>query len=436
MSADTGAAARVLTARALADVLDAGRSLTDALADLGDKLEAPRDRALVRRLCNRVLRDRPALEWRLSKLLRKPLPRSARTVHFLLLAGLDQLIEEREPAAAVVHASVAAARAAGHDRLAGLVNAVLRNYRRRADTLDALPDQPALRLGYPDWLLERLQADWPRDWREIAEAGNRPPPTWLRVNRRRADVEGVRKMLAESGVEALADPRFPDALRLERAAAVSALPGFAEGLFSIQDAGAQSAAELLSLADGQRVLDACAAPGGKAAHILEHADVELTAVDSDPRRARRIEQTFDRLGLAGRVVAADAASPQTFDDSVEYDRILVDAPCSATGVMRRHPDVRWLRRPGDIVDNVRLQARILDALWPLLKTDGLLVYASCSILRAENDERIRDFIDQHPDAEVVDFELSDSVRMEPGRQILPGRLDRDGFYYAVLRRVR
>jgi len=434
-SGEIGAAARRSAARALSDVLDSGRSLTDALAGLSAALDSSRDRAFVRRLCNRVLRDRPALEWRLSKLLRKRLPRRAREVHFLLLCALDQLVEDREPARAVVHATVAATRAAGHAHLAGMVNAVLRNHQRRADELGRLPDRASIRLGYPDWLLDRIRADWPEQWQAIAEAGNRPPPTWLRVNQRRAAVGEIVERLAESGIEGHQDARFPDAIRLERSVAVAALPGFSEGLFSIQDAGAQTAARLLDLRDGQRVLDACAAPGGKSAHILEAADVELTAIDNDAQRLPRIEENLRRLGLNGRVALADAASGQDFDAGARYDRILIDAPCSATGVMRRHPDVRWLRRPGDIEGNTETQRRILESAWSRLEPGGLLVYASCSILRAENCEQIRAFIERNADAQTVELDIADCLPTNPGYQILPGSLDRDGFFYAGLRRL-
>ena len=363
MNATTGAEARLVAARALAAVLDQRRNLGDALADLDRRLDDGRDRALVRRLCNRVLRDYPALEWRLGQLLRKPLGRKAREIHFLLLTALDQLIEGREPPHAIVHASVAAARSAGQHHLSGLVNAVLRNQQRRADELEEkMPRDPALRLGYPAWLLEALRHDWPNDWRAIAEAGNRKPPVWLRVNRRRTTPDALCLKLAEKGIQAATSPHFPDAVRLDHPARVSSLPGYAEGEFSVQDAGAQAAAALLELEDGQRVLDACAAPGGKAAHILECADVALTALEIDPSRAERIGRTFERLGLKGRVVIADAARPETWAGSDTFDRILVDAPCSATGVLRRHPDIRWQRQPGDIADNARLQAGILEAL--------------------------------------------------------------------------
>lgn len=437
MKTPAGAEARLVAARALEAVLDQRRNLGDALADLDRQLSEGRDRALVRRLCNRVLRDYPALEWRLGRLLRKPLGRKARDIHFLLLLALDQLIEGREPPHAIVHASVAAARSAGQHHLSGLVNAVLRNQQRRAAELEAqLPRDPALRLGYPAWLLDAIRHDWPDHWRSIAEAGNLKPPTWLRVNRRRSTPESLRLKLAENGIEAATSPHFPDALRLDHPARVSSLPGYAEGEFSVQDAGAQAAASLMDLEPGQRVLDACAAPGGKAAHILESADVVLTALEIDPARAERIGQNFERLGLAGSVVIGDAAQPDTWAGDERFDRILVDAPCSATGVLRRHPDIRWQRQPGDIEDNAGLQTRILDALWPLLAPGGLLVYASCSILHAENRDQARDFIARHADAQLHEADLEDAVATDPGRQILPGSLDRDGFYYLRLRRVQ
>lgn len=437
MNAAAGAEARLVAARALAAVLDQRRNLGDALADLDGQLGDSRDRALVRRLCNRALRDYPALEWRLGQLLRKPLARRAREIHFLLLSALDQMIEAREPAHAIVHSSVAATRYAGQHHLSALVNAVLRSYQRRAQQLEAeMPADPALRLGYPAWLLDAIRRDWPDQWRQIAEAGNRKPPMWLRVNRRRSTPEKLRLKLAEGGIQAATSAHFPDAIRLDHPARVSSLPGFAEGEFSVQDAGAQSAAALLDLEDGQRVLDACAAPGGKAAHILECADVALTALEIDPARAERIGQTFQRLGLKGRVLIGDAAEPETWAGGQQFDRILIDAPCSSSGVLRRHPDIRWQRQPGDIAENARLQALILRALWPKLAPGGLLVYASCSILHAENRDQAREFAAGHADAQRHETELEDAVAVDPGCQILPGSLDRDGFYYFRLRRLR
>lgn len=432
-----GAQPRAAAARALVEVIDRGRTLTDALAGIERVLSDGRDRALVRRLCNRSLCDLPALEWRLARLLRQPLPRKARSVHFLLLAALGELLEQREPAPAVIHASVEATRALKQPHLARLVNGVLRGWQREGQRIEsALPQTPAMQLGYPDWMVETLRRDWPDHWEQILGTGNAPPPLWLRVNRRRIDREGLAARLVSAGISAEAMPEFPDALRLEHSARITDLPGFAEGLFSVQDAGAQACAALLELEDGQRVLDACAAPGGKAADILECAEVDLTALELDPERARRVTEGLDRLGLRGRVIVGDAAEPGAWWDRQAYDRILVDAPCSATGVLRRHPEIRWLRRATDIAANALAQRAILDALWPLLAPGGLLVYATCSILHAENREQVESFLGRHDDASALDCAPPESVDCRPGSQILPGSLDRDGFYFAVLRRMQ
>jgi len=437
MSTPAGAEARLVAARALAGVLDERRNLGDALAGLDQQLPDGRDRALVRRLCNRVLKNYPALEWRLNQLLHKPLQRKTREIHFLLLMALDQLIECREPARAIVHASVAAARKSRHHQLSGLVNAVLRNQQRRARELEAkLPEDPALRLGYPQWLLDAIRQDWPSQWQAIARAGNEKPPLWLRVNRQRTTAEALCQKLAQSGIGACTSPHFPDAIRLDHPARVSELPGYVDGEFSIQDAGAQAAAGLLELAKGQKVLDACAAPGGKAAHILEYADVALTTLELDSARAERIGENFARLGLKGRIVVGDATNPEAWAGNERFERILVDVPCSATGVLRRHPDIRWQREAGDIVANAALQGRILDALWPLLAPGGLLVYASCSILHAENRDQAREFTARHADAHPLETSLDEGVATNPGCQILPGSLDRDGFFYMRMRRLR
>ena len=437
MSTAAGAEARLVAARALASVFDQRRNLSEALAGLDRQLPDSRDRALVRRLCNRVLRNYPALEWRLSQLLRKPLARKARDVHFLLISALDQLTEKREPARAIVHSSVAATRAAGHPHLGSLVNAVLRNHQRRCEELSgAMPDDPALRLGYP-----RMAAGTASTRLAGPVAGNRPGRQPKRRRSGSGSIAGAARRrtcrkLRAAGFEAETDTRFPDAVRLDQPARVSSLPGYADGQFSVQDAGAQAATSLMALEDGQRVLDACAAPGGKAAHILERAQVRLTALELNPERAERIGETFERLGLSGEVVVGDAARPQIWGAGQTFDRILVDVPCSATGVLRRHPDVRWQRQAGDIVASTALQGRILEALWPLLAPGGLLVYASCSILHAENRDQAREFIARHAEAQPLETRLDEGVATDPGCQILPGSLDRDGFYYMRMRRLR
>lgn len=441
----TGAAPRRAAARTLAAVLDRHRNLATALAPELGGLEDSRDRALARRLTLAVLRDLPALEFRLGRLLEKPLPRRARNVRLLLLSALAELFEAREPARAVVHASVAAARLDGHEHLAGLVNAVLRNYRRQAAQIEAaLPDDPQHRHGHPEWLVEALQRDWPDDWQSMLAANNRPPPVWLRVNRRRITRAEFLEQLAAAGHPASADDVLPEAIRLDKAAAITGLPGYRRGWFAVQDAGAQWAAAWMQLQDGLRVLDACAAPGGKTAHMLEHAAVELSAVELDPKRLEATRAGLERLGLAGemagemdsRLIAADATRPAAWWDGRPFDRILIDAPCSATGVIRRHPDIRWLRRPEDIVANAEVQRRLLDALWPLLKPGGMLVYATCSVLAEENDRQINAFVERTPDARDHPLPEAPGRRMEIGRQIMPGEAGMDGFYYCRLVRLQ
>ena len=439
-SGSTGASARVLTAKAMLAVLDKRQSLSEQLDEVLTHVESSRDRALVRRLCNNLLRHRPVLEWRLKQLLQKPLARKARCVHFLLLSAIDELLEQREPAPAIIHASVAAARLAGFDHLAGLVNAVLRNHQRRHEKLNRdQPDNDAFRYGYPDWLIGRIRRDWPDCWQDILDNGNQPPPIWLRVNPRRTSRAQVVHALDEHNIASHTEPGFKHAIRLERPGRISALPGYEQGWFSVQDAGAQACTTLLDLKSGLRVLDACAAPGGKAAHALEQADVDLTALEINSQRCRRIEQNLERLGLPAQIRVADATETERWWDGQAFDRILIDAPCSATGVIRRHPDIRWLRRAEDIDANVSAQRHLLTSLWPLLKPGGLLVYASCSILHAENRTQARWFLDNHHDAEVVPItaenELAQAIPMEPGLQILPGSLGRDGFYYVVFRRL-
>jgi 16S rRNA (cytosine967-C5)-methyltransferase len=432
-----GSAPRAAAARAVLAVLDRGRALDAALPPLLEALADSRDRALARRLSHGVLRDWPALDWLIARLVDRPLRGGKRELHFLLAVALHELRDGREPAHAVVHAAVAAARAMHGQRMTGLVNAVLRHFgRRREGLLAQMPDTPVFRFGYPGWLVCLIEDDRGEAAGDILAAGNRPPPLWLRVNRRRIDRAGYRQSLVEAGIEAAMPESFPDALVPSERVAISALPGFSEGLVSVQDGAAQLAVEHLDLQAGQRVLDACAAPGGKTAHILERCDVDLTALDVDGQRLERVAGGLERLGLQAKLVEGDAADPESWWDGKRFDRILIDAPCSATGVIRRHPDIRWLRRREDIAQLVEIQRRILDALWPLLEPDGILVYATCSLMRVENDEQARAFLERHADARAIDNSDLPGRPAAPGRQLLPGDQDCDGFYYLVARRLR
>ena len=418
------------------DVLDRGQSLDADFAERVALLEASRDRALARRLVHTLMRDWPAANALVGLLLERKPARRDRLVHFILALALAELREGREPARAVVHAAVESARLVGLRHLSGLVNAVLRRYLRgSADFQAQLPDDPVHAYGYPGWLVERIQADWPQDWASVLAAGNQSPPLWLRVNRRHWSTQAAHAALDEAGFSSSLHPALPDALRLDRRVAVSRLPGFAEGGLSVQDGAAQLSAEYLQPRAGQRVLDACAAPGGKAAHVLERADVDLTAVELDAARLERTAATFRRLKLQARLVQGDASQPEAWWDGQPYDRILIDAPCSASGVIRRHPDIRWLRRPGDIDQLAELQQRMLGALWPLLKPGGILVYVTCSILKAENVRQASRFLEQHADARAIEQAGLPGRAQDHGRQILPGEAGMDGFYHLAVERL-
>ena len=436
MPTPTGAEPRLVAARGAAAVLDQGRALDEALSGPLQQMAAARDRAQARRLANALMRDWPAADHLVRSLLRRKPARRDRLVHFILAIALVELREAREPARAVVYAAVESAGLAGLGHLRGLVNGVLRSYQRRRLELDALePDDPVRQTGYPAWLIDLVRSDWPTQWKLILEAGNRAPPVWLRVNRRFWSRDEAQRTLAQAGVETTAPAHSPDALILQQRMAIGSLPGFAEGSLSVQDGAAQAVVEYLQLQPGLRVLDACAAPGGKAAHALERTDLDLTAVDADPQRLEQVANTLTRLGLQANLVHGDAAEPQGWWNGQAYDRILIDAPCSATGVIRRHPDIRWLRRREDIAALVTLQARLLARLWPLLKPGGILVYATCSILRAENERQIQSFLEQHTDARALQHDTMPGCRQSFGRQILPGEDGMDGFYHVAVERL-
>jgi 16S rRNA (cytosine967-C5)-methyltransferase len=427
---------RLVAAHALMRVLDQGQSLDAVLDTLLADVEQSRDRALARRLCHGVLRDWPALNHLLARLLTKAPARRDRVVHFLLAIALSELRDGREPDHAIVHSAVEAVRAVGLGRLTGLANAVLRSFQRQQESLESeLVENPVLRFGYPGWLIEKIRSDWPEDWENILINGNQAPPLCLRVNRRHWTREQARQALVDAGHASRAPDFLPDGLLLEQRAAIAGLPGFLQGGLSVQDGAAQLAVEYLDLENGLRVLDACAAPGGKSAHILERAEVELTVLEIDEQRMERVGENLERLGLSARLVVGDATRPDQWWDGQPFDRILVDAPCTATGVIRRHPDIRWLRQPADIDAMVAVQATMLDRLWPLLSPGGILVYATCSILKAENQRQGQTLLERHEELQVIDHENLPGRACSPGRQLLPGDLDLDGFYHLAVRRL-
>lgn len=426
--------ARAAAAQAVLATLS-GSSLDDAFAKLPGDLPA-RDQAFAKTLAYGVLREHRLLSWLIAQLLDKPLPATS-AAHALLAVGLHQLRTLGTPPHAAVGETVNASEALGIAKARGLINAILRRYQRESAALEErLPADPAIRHSYPDWLSQAVWRDWGEQHAAVLEAGNEPAPLTLRVNRRRGSREDYLRRLAEIGMQAEPLPGLRDALRLAEPCPVDQLPGFADGLVSVQDASAQLAVDLLELRPRQRLLDACAAPGGKTAQALERQEeLFLTALDKDAKRLARVRQNLDRLGLSCVGFPADAADTRSWWNGEMFDRILLDAPCSGSGVIRRHPDIKWLRRADDISKLAAQQTRLLEALWPTLAPGGVLVYATCSILRAEGEEVLRSFLVKTPDAQEKKIDARWGEPRSVGRRIAPGALndfDGDGFYYARL----
>ena len=432
-----GAALRGEAARALARIVFDGVSLRIALAETAPRFADARDRALLSASLFAATRWWLRLDAALAMLLEKPLPPKLRDVRGLLVIAMAQISVLGLPDYAVVASSVDAAREFGHPRHGGLVNAVLRRFVRERAQIDAKLDRDEVtRTAHPRWLIDALRRDWPDAIDTILDANNREASLTLRVNRRRATRDDLIERLLAGGIAADPHADLADAVVLERSGDVTQFPGYAEGLFSVQDGAAQRVADLIDLADGQRVLDACAAPGGKAAHVLERADVELVALDRDASRLPRIGENLARLGLAADMRCGDAMEPKTWWDGRAFDRILIDAPCSATGIIRRQPDVRLHRRAGDIAGLATTQKQLLAALWPLLAPGGRLVYATCSVLMAENEAVLAAFRADCADAHSVPVPDVYGRAAGDGRQNLPGSGGMDGFYYAVLEKPR
>jgi 16S rRNA (cytosine967-C5)-methyltransferase len=424
-----GIAARVAAVRILDAVARGGRSLKAELAGALPELPDPRDRALVEAIVFAALRNRARYDATLAAWMPKPPGRRDGELHALLWAGFAQLDALGLAPHAAVDATVGAARALGRAHQAGLVNALLRRASREP--------LPAAQAGdaWPDWLSARIRDDWPRDADAIFAESAKEAPLWLRVNRRRATREDYLQRLREAGIEASGDDALVDALRLARAVPVTELPGFDAGDASVQDGSAQAVADALAPPHGARVLDACAAPGGKAAHLAERdAALRVLALDVDARRVRRMQDTFARLGLDIGARVADATDPGAWWDGTAFDAILLDAPCSATGIVRRQPDVLLHRRQSDLAALVALQARLLDALWPVLAPGGVLLYATCSILSEENSRQVRAFLERHADAALEPLGARYGRDTGFGSQRLPGEGGMDGFFVARLRR--
>jgi 16S rRNA (cytosine967-C5)-methyltransferase len=433
------ASARSLSAHAVARVLREGitldASLKQALAAADGSLHAS-----VRSLSYGAVRGYYRHEAILGMLLSQPVRSLDFLVRALLSVALYELEDARTPEYAVVDAAVECAKATDAVRAAGLINAVLRRYLRERKMLDAkIAARPATRHAAPIWLSDRLRADWPVRWTQLLAASDLQAPMWLRVNSRVATAEEYVQRLKMAGIGARASTLVPQAVVLDSPVDVHALPGFAEGLVSVQDLGAQCVAFLLGLAPDQRVLDACAAPGGKTALIAEREPnlEKLVAVDIDPKRLERVRETLSRGGLPAEVICGDAADPATWWDGVPFDRILLDAPCSGLGVIRRHPDIRIRKSPSDIDKLPALQGSLLKAAWGMLAPGGRLVYVTCTVTRSENRGVIAGFLADTAEASLVppaDWEGWPDLGEgdEFGRQILPGEAGADGFYYAAL----
>jgi 16S rRNA (cytosine967-C5)-methyltransferase len=411
----------------------AGRSLDSELTAVWRQHAtlSPQQRGAVQDVAYGALRHLGYIDAAIDRLLSRPL--TDLPVRNLLQVTLYQLLHTKAHSYAIVNHAVPAAARLGFPKAQGLVNAVLRNFLRRRDELDAAIMATDLgRYSYPQWWIDRVQVEYPEAWREILDAGNARPPLTLRVNRRKISRDNYLEILKLQDIGAHIVGR--DGIVIEKPRPVSLLPGFAEGQVSVQDAGAQLAAELLDVADGMRVLDACAAPGGKAAHLLELADIDLTAADIDAQRLQRVTENMTRLALNAKLLQADAGNPGAWRDAGIFDRILADVPCTASGVVRRHPDIKWLRKPADISAMAQRQTEILGTLWQLLGRGGKLLYATCSVFSDENGRQVEQFLARHPDARHIAVSLSAEGLRQSHGQLFPDAAH-DGFYYALLEKV-
>jgi 16S rRNA (cytosine967-C5)-methyltransferase len=421
---------RAAAATVLFHVVDKGQSLSTALPEAQQKIK-PRDYALLQEICYGSLRYLPRLETIANNLMDNPLKGNKRVFHHLVLVGIYQLSFMRIPAHAAVGETVEATKTLRGQSLSGLINAVLRNYQRKQEELDEIAvSHDAGKYGHPGWLLKLLKGTYESDWEAIVEANNKKAPMWLRVNERHNTRDEYLALLENQEISASVHSKARNAIKLDKPCDVHDLPGFDKGWISVQDAAAQLSVDYLQPEDGELILDCCAAPGGKTAHILERTiGADVVAIDSDKLRLKRVYDNLNRLDLQAKVICGDARKPEQWWSGEQFDRILLDAPCSATGVIRRHPDIKWLRRANDIDALAQLQGEILDAMWQQLKTGGTMVYATCSITPQENVQQVIAFLKRTDNARLVGSDVT-----SPGIQILPGEEDMDGFYYAVLKK--
>lgn len=426
---------RVNAAKALAEVFSGNQSLSTALPKFSESLSV-KDQALMQELCFGICREAEPLKYISSQLIKKPLKAKDQDIQMLVYLGIYQLLHTRIPDHAAIAATVDASKKLKKQWASGLLNGLLRNVQRASEEQKQQWQQAndCCRFKHPKWLLKQLQSAWPEYWQDIAKGNNQRAPMTLRVNSLKITRDEYLNTLRDHGFASNATCHSPYGIQLEQPLPVDALPNFAEGFASVQDEAAQLSAHLLEAKAGDRVLDACCAPGGKTCHILElEPDIsELIAVDLEAARMERVKENLNRLGLKATIKVADALETGTWWDGEAFERILLDAPCSATGVIRRHPDIKLLRRNEDIAELARLQLRMLKSLWLCLKPGGRLLYATCSIFPQENSDNVKAFISDTADAVHQRIDADWGEEQEFGRQLFPGQSNHDGFYYAVL----
>ena len=425
---------RVAAARVIAAVLQDEGSLSSLLPSYTAKVDE-RDRALLQQLCYGTLRYYTRIDAYLSQLLTKPFKAKDKDIEAVLACSIYQLLETRIPPHAAVNEAVAACKSLKKLWAKGLVNAVLRRLLREKEPLDeTLEQNPAFKTLHPKWLVKSWQQSWPEQFEHIINGNNAQAPMTLRVNTRQNTRAEYLDLLEAADIAASPTAYSPAGITLKNPQDVSTLPGFIEGRVSVQDEAAQLATHLLDPKPGERILDACAAPGGKTCHILERVDnnADVTALDVSPKRLERVEENLERLRLSAAVMGADALATDRWWDGQPFDRILLDAPCSATGVIRRHPDVKLLRKPADIAKLAELQLMLVKSLWPLLKEGGTLLYATCSTLPQENDQVVLNFVATKKDASIQAIKIEVGIDTPAGHQLFPQVGGQDGFYYSLL----
>ena len=426
---------RTAATQVLAQILRNQGSLSSLLPAFSAKI-SENDRPLLQELCFGTCRYYPQLQAYTECLLDKPLRTKDADVQAILLLGLYQLIYTRIPDHAAIGETVEVTRHINKPWAAKLTNGVLRNFQRDSSNLNKLLQQNnAFNSNHPAWLDGMLRKNWPDQFDALITANNQHPPFTLRLNTRKIAREDYLAQLEDLGINAKPTTVSRYGIVLTQPCDPRKLPGFPEGLISVQDEAAQLSGGLLELSPNLRILDACAAPGGKTGHLLEiEPSLQVTALDADERRLGRVHENLTRLGLSAQVRCGDATQPESWWDGASFDRILLDAPCSATGIIRRHPDIKILRTPEEILRLSELQGKLLDALWPLLKPGGILLYATCSIMPRENTKVIESFLQRQPQAICDTLDVDWGLLQTCGRQLLPQLDGHDGFYYARLRK--